>query len=845
MKKIIYTKYNQTRSPKYRTKTCIVEENNTRYITKEALGEEAREHVTAFPQKFEQTKGLFAKIDFLPVEMNGEQAGYPFLEGNTLDEQIQPLVEYKDRLLKKIHELLDNYYIYNDSCFCAWESNSIFTELFGNIDCTGEECIRPANLDVIFDNIIVDKAGNATAYDYEWTYDIAVPKQYILFRIISRIYDKYLGEISAYMDFEPFAAEFGIDEEYFEKYLNMEGHFLHEIYGEGEPVLTRADIYPKTETLHELRTSKIVLEQEKQRWDQELTALRNEVEFLKGEVKNREIRLKEAEDKYGDVYFELEALKNSASWKITGPLRKGKHIAKKVKQYGVKESLNRVMVRSNLKEAIYDTYRSEDRLAYERSVKFKANVKISVVTPLFNTPLNFLKELLDSIQAQTYENWELCLVDFSGDDHPEVGKTALEYAAKDSRIRYKRDPENKGIAENTNTCIAMSTGDYIGILDHDDVLHPSAFFEVMEKINQGSDFIYTDEAKFSTDIRHLEIPNYKPDFAQDELLAHNYICHLNIFKKSLLDQVGGYRPEFDGSQDHDIVLRLTEVAENITHIPHVLYYWRVHAASVAADINAKPYATISGIKAVEEAYKRRGFNYRAQSIIGNIPTYKLVVPEDTDGTIRLIVWGKNAGKRKNVISMIENGWNNISEIQEFETLHKALKAVKTVKNETCLFVYEGVEIPQVKESIQVMLLQAALTDVAAVDSKLIYPDLKIFSAGMIEGRNLKNSVGFRGHGMSADFGGYENNFVHARNVSGVSLCFTIVNANAWNKGMESGVYHRNMRMIWESNAMAVVPRELTEQNIITAQKSIIDIEGLPSEDAYYNPGIREFGLESS
>ncbi len=845
MKNIIYTKYNQTRSPKYRTKTCIVDDGEKRYITKEALGEDAREHVSSFGQKYEQTKDLFTDIDFLPVEFDGETAQYPFLTGHTLDEQIAPLVEYKERLLKKMHELLERYYSFNEANVCDWEQTPKFIELFGNADCTGEACVRPANLDMIFDNIIVDENGKATAYDYEWTYDIAVPKQYILFRIVSRVYDKYLGEISEYMDFEPFAGEFGIDAEHFEKYLNMEGHLLGEIYGEGERVLTDPSVFPKTESLYELRTSKIVLEQKNQSMEEELAALRNEVEFLKHEVKNREIRLKQAEDKYGDVYFELEGIKNSASWKVTSPLRKGKYIAKKVKQYGVKGSLDKVMVRSNMKECVYDTYRTEERLAYERSVKFNHDIKISVVTPLFNTPINFLKELLDSVQAQTYANWELCLVDFSDDSHPEVEQTVKEYAENDSRIRYQRDPENKGIAENTNICIAMATGEYIGILDHDDVLHPSAFFEVMEQIDQGSDFVYTDEAKFSIDIKHLYAPNFKPDFAQDELLAHNYICHLNIFKKSLLDQVGGYRPEFDGSQDHDIVLRLTEAAKKITHIPHILYYWRVHEASVASNINAKPYATISGIKAVDEAYSRRGYDYHVQSVVGNIPTYKLIVPRDVDGTIRLIVWGGTKEQRKTTAKIVVNGWENISKKQEFETLADALAAVRNMKKETCLFVFAGVDIPQVKDSLQVMLMQAALTDVAAVDSKLIYPDLKIFSAGMIAGRNLDKVTAFRGSSLSADFAGYENNFIHARNVTGVSFCFTLINTDAWNRGIESGVYGRNMRMIWESNAMAVVPENVSDQEIIAAQKTLIDAEGLPKEDAYFNPGIREFGLERS
>lgn len=233
------------------------------------------------------------------------------------------------------------------------------------------------------------------------------------------------------------------------------------------------------------------------------------------------------------------------------------------------------------------------------------SVKFSVITPLYNTPDGFLREMIQSVLDQTYGNWELCMADGSDREHRQVAKICREFAEKDARIRYKKLDNNGGISQNTNECIEMSTGNYLVLLDHDDVLHPCALYEVAKVIEeQGADFIYSDEAKFEKMPSKFFSPNFKPDFSKDELRAHNYICHLTVFKKALLEQVGLYHPECDGSQDHDMVLRLTERTDKIAHISKILYFWRVHEASVSANVEIKSYAIEAAYRAVSMQLER-------------------------------------------------------------------------------------------------------------------------------------------------------------------------------------------------------------------------------------------------
>ena len=251
----------------------------------------------------------------------------------------------------------------------------------------------------------------------------------------------------------------------------------------------------------------------------------------------------------------------------------------------------------------------------------EAGPKISIVVPLYNTPLNFLEELLDSVVNQTYRNWELCCVD-AGQDTA-VGQHVQARAKADPRIRYQKLTENEGIAGNTNHGFELATGDYIALLDHDDILHPCALWYTAQAIvEQGADFVYTDEATFEGKVENVVLYHFKPDFMLDNLRSNNYICHLTTFSKVLMEQAGGgERAEYNGSQDYDLFLRLTEKARKIAHIPHALYYWRSSPNSTASDISAKTYCIDAGIAALKAHYARCGVAVDDVTLLPGTPGY--------------------------------------------------------------------------------------------------------------------------------------------------------------------------------------------------------------------------------
>ena len=264
--------------------------------------------------------------------------------------------------------------------------------------------------------------------------------------------------------------------------------------------------------------------------------------------------------------------------------------------------------------------------------------RISIVVPLYNTPQQFLVELLDSVQNQTYQNWELCLVDAGQDET--VGQTVAARAAEDPRIRYRKLEKNEGIAGNTNQGFALATGEFIALLDHDDILHPCALWYAAKAIaEQGADFVYTDEATFEGKVENVVLYHFKPDFMLDNLRSNNYICHLTLFSRRLMDAAGGpERMEYNGSQDYELFLRLTETARKIVHIPHALYYWRSSPGSTASDISAKTYCIDAGIAALKAHYARCGVAVDDVSLIPGTPGYyKTDYTIDHPGRVSILI----------------------------------------------------------------------------------------------------------------------------------------------------------------------------------------------------------------
>ena len=267
---------------------------------------------------------------------------------------------------------------------------------------------------------------------------------------------------------------------------------------------------------------------------------------------------------------------------------------------------------------------------------------ISILTPLYNTPEKYLREFLDSFVNQTAPNGQLVLADASDPDHAEVGAIVREYQAKNQRIVYKKI-ENQGIAANTNAAAALAEGDYLALADHDDILAPHAMYTMGKAILQlrqqglADDFLYSDEALFEKSIRRPRAAHFKPDYAPDYLLCCNYICHLAVFRRSLYQELGGERPECDGSQDHDLFLRLAQRTGGAAHVPQVLYYWRVHAGSTSGGADAKPYVANGAKKALADHLARTGgrgtvedglypSTYRVKWEIQGSPKVSILIP---------------------------------------------------------------------------------------------------------------------------------------------------------------------------------------------------------------------------
>lgn len=319
-----------------------------------------------------------------------------------------------------------------------------------------------------------------------------------------------------------------------------------------------------------------------------------------------------------------------------------------LKHYGVKEFWVRLHERFEPEEVPYGLWYEQyiptrEELEKQRKKKWNYGPKISIIVPAYKTPEAFLRQLMDSLLAQTYANWELCIANASPED-ASMEYVLKEYAKKDSRILWKKLEENKGIAENTNEAFAMATGEFAGLLDHDDLLAPNALYEVAKALETEPDIdvLYTDEDKVRGDevLEHFQ-PHLKPDFNIDLLRSNNYICHFFVVRKSLLEKTGGFRREYDGAQDYDFIFRCTQAAGKIHHIPEILYHWRTHQSSTADNPESKLYAFEAGKRAIEE-------NLRQNGLIGEVSHtkdygfYRVKYPVQGEPLVSIIIPNKDA-----------------------------------------------------------------------------------------------------------------------------------------------------------------------------------------------------------
>ena len=523
------------------------------------------------------------------------------------------------------------------------------------------------------------------------------------------------------------------------------------------------------------------------------------------------------EAKNEELNFKLSRIKNNPLWKASAPLRRGMHFVirqrDRLKNCG---SIRGVLAKLDYKKierkamARYGTesFPDEARAKEERETVFDRMIKISILVPLYNTPEPFLRDMITSVLNQTYQNWELCLADGSDAEHEEVGRICREYLEKDSRIVYQKLLKNEGISGNTNECLKLATGEYIGLFDHDDILHPSTLYEYVKAVNeQDADYIYCDETTFKNgDINKMLTMHFKPDYAVDNLRANNYICHFSVFAKRLLEGEELFRSRFDGSQDHDMILRMTDRAKHIVHIPKLLYYWRCHEGSVASGIDAKPYVVAAAKGAVADHLRRHGFTHfqitstRAfetifkirYEIIGD-PMISIVIP-NKDHAVDLkrcitSILEKSTYENYEIV-VVENG----SETKEIFDYYTSLKeydnirvvtyekpegqngfnysavnnfGVKQTKGDYILLLNNDTEVITVNW-MEELLMYAQREDVGAAGAKLYYGNKTIQHAGVVLQLGAHRTAGHSHYGQSRENLGYMGRLCYAQNVSAVT-----------------------------------------------------------------------------
>lgn len=565
--------------------------------------------------------------------------------------------------------------------------------------------------------------------------------------------------------------------------------------------------------------------------------LERQISRMNYEIERRTMRQQEIVNRNRELQHQLSnvqgmysAVISSTAWKITKPLRVAGAFIKKIVKSNRYTHLIAKGIRSLLREGFTTTWRrtvhklrsqqnfqnarvsayTKEELEKQKLVKFPQNIKFSILVPLYNTPEKYLKEMIQSVLDQTYSNWELCLADGSDSQHTSVGIIVQKYSQKDARIRYQKLDNNLGISGNTNACIDMATGDYISLFDHDDLLHPAALFANMKAIcEQNADFIYTDENTFHHTPADAFCPHFKPDFAPDTLRANNYICHFTTFKKSLLNTVGKFRPECDGSQDFDMMLRLTEQAKKIVHIPQILYYWRAHPNSVADNVGAKPYVIESAKRAVRDHLDRVGLKgevldsavpsmYRLRYEIEGNPKVSIIIPNyehkqelqvclesiyelSTYSNFEVIIVENNS-KSKEIFAYYEDvqkRWDNLKVVVwENYFNYSAINnfGAKFAVGEHLLLLNNDTEVIS-PDWIQEMLMYSQRSDVGAVGAKLYYSDNTIQHAGL--GIGLLTLAGHLHRNFDRYHPGYMGRLSYAQDLSGVTAACVMIRKNVW------------------------------------------------------------------
>lgn len=674
MKKVLYTKYNSLRCPKYQLKTSIIVENDKKYVEKSPLVKQAQEGIQNIKDNYSMLGDLYENIDLLPFEDLGDRVRFAFVEGTKIDSHIDYANDSVEVIVEKVKEVLKKIQCYRQEYVVDFEMTDGFRKMFPGCVPDKGKAIKKANLDAIFDNFI-SLEDKILCLDYEWGVDFCVPKNYVQYRCLLYLYIEHSEHLLEKIMLKDFIRSFDFKDDEINLYSDMENLFQQHVHGT-DRISIYTKRYEKTVQLfdeinrnaklvqlkedhinnldHVIKEQARIIEQKQMDLGIQQNAiveLQDTIERLNTEIAEQRIGLSE-QQKYieeqqkciAEQQKSIEMLKAYFT-KVRYALRHPIYGAKVVSKRMVKKVLRRANVQETnngrieerIKSGILEDVRDSEPLEeninvpididYEKWIQsveaketydeeFAYNPKISVLVPVYNVLDKHLIPCIESVINQVYENWELCLADDCS-TWENVHRTLKNYEDHPKiKIVYRK--ENGHISNCTNSALEIATGEYIAFLDCDDILRPNALYEVVKKLNQDRDldFIYSDEDKVDDDGNNRHMPHFKPDWSPDTLMSHMYTCHLGVYRTKIAREIGGLRAGFEGAQDYDFTLRFTEKTNKIAHISKILYHWRERIESTATSPDAKPYILNAAERCKQEAVERRGLKAKIEMIDG-------------------------------------------------------------------------------------------------------------------------------------------------------------------------------------------------------------------------------------
>lgn len=786
-KKIIYTKFSKTRKKGVSITTSIFLDKQGKLGVEKKGDEESKKTIDNLVDTYKRIKNISKKFEVVPIKQTDEYTvEFPFINGLSLQEQVSSATSKED-----FHSLIEYYIELLDSIptkTCSLGND--FERVFGKVEKDKEYvCLKEGVLDLNLSNLIIDPKGKAHFFDYEWCYDFPIPKDFVLFRVLMF---SYINSSSRkFYTLQDLLEKYLIQKSNIETYHSWEKHFQQKIVHKNydDPIYTLPIIDINVQTI----------QAENEKIKQEMDTLLIKNTELMSEIQKVLTENEQLLEEKGEIISELEVFKSfkkSKIWKSLTIWRKLKKYFRNffinIRNDGPRKTFKRIFTRiKNIikyrqelkkKSNPYIYWLKNHKITPKKRTQLKKELKnlkykplISIVMPVYNVDKKWIKRAVKSIKRQIYPNWELCIADDASTN--QKLKKHLRRINNDKKIKVFFRKKNGHISEASNSALKLATGEFVALMDNDDIIHPHALLEVVKVLNKNkdTDLIYSDEDKIDIRERRME-PFFKPAWSPDLFMSTNYLCHLTVIRKRLIDEVEGFRKGYEGSQDYDLFLRITEKTNNIVHIPDVLYSWRKIPGSTAYEYNEKNYADITSIKTLEDSLERRNIqgsvslglfpgSFRVKYKIQGEPLVSIIIP--TKNKLEYIqrcissLLDKTTYKNYEVI-IIDTNSTNQETMEYYETLRENPKikflewkktfnyssvnnyGVDNTNGEYVVLLNNDTEIIT-PNWIEGMLEHAQRKEIGAVGVKLLYPNNTIQHAGIILGINGGTGKGVAGH----------------------------------------------------------------------------------------------------